>query len=53
MLSDELVFVAIKNGEHSALGKIFTTVTSNDNNLGTVNITEIFDLIHLHFKEKT
>lgn len=51
VLSDELVFVAIKNGEHSADGEIFTTLNISSNNDKRINITEIFNLIFSYFQK--
>lgn len=51
VLSDELVFVAIKNGEHSADGEVFTTLNISSNNDKRINITEIFNLICSYFQK--
>ena len=51
ILADELVFVAIKNGEHSANGEVFATFNIPSNNDKKINITGIFDLVNSYFQK--
>ena len=49
-LSDELVFVAIKNGEHSSNGEVFTTFEIQKNSEDEVNITQIYNTVYSYFR---
>ena len=49
-LYNEFVFVAIKNGEHSSNGEVFTTFEINQNSEDKVNITQIYDLVYSYFQ---
>tara|TARA_Y100001970_G_C14188091_1_gene833753 strand:+ start:676 stop:1962 length:1287 start_codon:yes stop_codon:yes gene_type:complete len=51
ILADELVFVAIKNGEHSANGEVFATFNIPSDNDKKINITGIFDLVNSYFQK--
>ena len=49
-LSDELVFVAIKNGEHSSNGEVFTTFEIQKNSEDKYNITQIYNTVYSYFR---
>ena len=51
LLEDELVFVAMKNGEHVSDGKIFTTLSDLSFEKKEFDITELFFIVDTFFKK--
>ena len=48
-LADKVVFVAIKNGEHSEKGYLFKSFDTDDNK--QINIVDIYSIVLNYFKK--